>query len=60
MSGPNVQSVVEQEHKTELGLVQTLLLNMAEMIVLGRRSRRGSVIPNLVPVRLYLTALITE
>ena len=55
-SGPNVQNFVEQEHKTELGLVQTLLLNTAEMIVMGRRSRRGTVIPNLVQVRFYLAA----
>ena len=50
-SGQNVRKHVEQEHRLELELVQTLLPNTVEMTVQELLKKLRTVIQNLVLVR---------
>ena len=53
LTGQNVPNHVEQEHRLELELVQTQLLNTVDLTVQEKLRKAGSVIHNLVQVRLY-------
>ena len=58
--GRNAQKHVEQEHKVEIGLVQTLPPNTVELVVPEMLKKVGTATLSLAQVRITMLTLLPE